>query len=510
MPATTVYLIALGVYLVAMIAIGYYGFRRTKNHDDYMLGGRDLPPAVAALSAGASDMSGWLMMGLPGAIYLSGLIEAWMAIGLTIGAYLNWRLVAPRLRAYTEVANDSVTVPIFLENRTHDRTHLLRIVAGVVILVFFTLYVSSGMVAGGKFFVSSFGGDYLTGMLVIGGVTVLYSLFGGFLGASYTDFVQGVLMMLALIGVPILAFIAVLNAGDSATAAFESHMTPGQLSFFGDDFSFSTVIVIVSALAWGLGYFGQPHIIVRFMALRNAREAKTARRIGMGWMVLSLLGTIVSGFLGIAYLSLNGIELDDVTAETVVLEMAQLLFHPFIAGLVLAAVVAAIMSTISSQLIVSSSALIDDIGIVIFKKKPSPKAGVWLGRLGVLVISVVAILLSLDQNSSILELVSFAWAGFGAGFGPLILLSLFWRRLTNWGAIAGMVLGSATVFIWPIFGTGLYELLPGFVIGLVAAVVVSLATHRPDTVDDREIQDEFTRTGAIVLEGIHGEDASAS
>ena len=496
MSDTVVYLIALAVYLLAMIAIGFYGFTQTKSDEDYVLGGRNLPAPVAALSAGASDMSGWLMMGLPGAIYLGGLMEAWMAIGLTIGAYLNWKLVAPRLRAYTEVAKNSLTVPIFLENRTRDRSHVLRIVSGVVILVFFTLYVSSGMVAGGKFFESSFGGEYLTGMFLIGGVTVLYSLFGGFLGASFTDFVQGIMMFLALIAVPIFAFIAVGSFEEVA-----AQITPEQLSWTGGQSVGAAILGIVSAAAWGLGYFGQPHIIVRFMALRNAGEAKVARRIGMGWMIVSLLGTVLAGFIGIAYLNQQGIALDDVTAETVVLVMAQTLFHPFIAGLVLAAVVAAIMSTISSQLIVSSSALVDDIARVFFKKELSQRTGLWLGRGGVLVVSIVAMALALDDESSILDLVGVAWAGFGAAFGPLILLALFWRKLTNWGAIAGMIVGSVTVFVWPLLGTGLYELVPGFILALVVTMIVSAATYTPDTSDDRAVQKEFTDTQSIVIEG---------
>ncbi|MGI6877623.1 sodium/proline symporter PutP [Microbacterium sp. gxy059] len=501
----TIYLIALGVYFAAMIAIGFYGYSQTKSGEDYVLGGRSLPAPVAALSAGASDMSGWMMMGLPGAIYLSGLIEAWMAIGLTLGAYLNWKLVAPRLRAYTEVAKNAVTVPTFFENRTHDKTHILRIVAGLVILVFFTLYVSSGMVVGGKFFVSSFGGEYLAGMLLIGGITILYSLFGGFLGASFTDVVQGVMMMLALVAIPIMAFIAVVNAGEASDIV--NNITPEQASFFGGEISGPTILAIVSAFVWGLGYFGQPHIIVRFMALRSAHEAKVARRIGIGWMALSLLGAVISGFIGITYLQTQGIVLDDVSAETVVLEMAKLLFHPFIAGLVLSAVVAAIMSTISSQLIVSSSALVDDIAKIFFKKQLSAKAGLWLGRAGVLLVSVIAVLLALDDESSILGLVSFAWAGFGAAFGPIVLLSLFWRKLTSWGAIAAMVVGSVTVFTWPLLETGLYEILPGFVFALVVAIVVSLATYKPGTKDDDEIQKEFTDTGAIAIQGAPSKDA---
>ncbi|MFJ4253850.1 sodium/proline symporter PutP [Microbacterium sp. NPDC090003] len=482
---------ALALYFAGMLLIGWFAFRRTSDHEDYMLGGRNLPPWVAALSAGASDMSGWLVMGLPGAIYVSGLIEAWIAVGLTIGAYLNWLLVAPRLRAYTEVSRNSITVPSFFENRLRDGTRLLRIISGVVILVFFTLYISSGMVAGGVFFESSFQGDYLVGMLLVTGVTLAYTLFGGFLGASLTDVVQGLMMVIALIVVPVAAIVAIGGFGE--TGALIAEAAPDHLSLLsGTALTGGTVLAIVSALAWGLGYFGQPHIIVRFMALRSPQEAKSARRIGISWMVLSLGGAVFSGLVGIAFIAQRGIDLAN--PETVVLLMSQTLLHPFVAGLVLAAVLAAIMSTVSSQLIVSSSALVEDIYKVFRKTPPSSKTLVRLGRIGVLGVTVIAAVLALTPNDTILGLVSFAWAGFGAAFGPIILLSLFWRRLTNWGALAGMVVGAATVFLWKPLNTGLYELLPAFVFALIAAVVVSLLTYRSNP----EIDEEFAEAGAMV------------
>ncbi|MCE7481003.1 MULTISPECIES: sodium/proline symporter PutP [Microbacterium] len=485
--------IALGLYFAAMLVIGYLAFRRTTDHEDYMLGGRDLPPWVAALSAGASDMSGWLVMGLPGAIYLSGLIEAWIAVGLTIGAYLNWLLVAPRLRAYTQVSRNSITIPSFFENRLRDSSRLLRILAGVVILVFFTLYISSGMVAGGFFFESSFNSDYLLGMVLVGGVTLLYTLFGGFLGASFTDVVQGVMMLIALIVVPVAAIIAVGGFGEVAT--YVDDLAPNHISLIGGTaLTGGTILAIVGSLAWGLGYFGQPHIIVRFMALRNPGEAKTARRIGMSWMIISLVGAVFSGFVGIAYMAHQGIDLAN--PETVVLVMAQTLLHPFIAGLVLAAVLAAIMSTISSQLIVASSALVEDL-FKVAKKEPSPKLLMILGRGTVLCVAIIAMLLALIPNDTILGLVSFAWAGFGAAFGPLILLSLFWRKLTNWGALAGMFVGAAGVFIWKAVWPEMYELLPSFICATIVAVVVSLLTHK-DGERQNEILQEFTETGTLL------------
>ncbi|MFI2104125.1 sodium/proline symporter PutP [Isoptericola sp. NPDC019693] len=469
--------IAIVVYLLAMLGIGYAAYRRTDDLDDYMLGGRRLRPGVAALSAGASDMSGWLLMGLPGAIYATGLVEAWIAIGLTVGAWLNWKFVAPRLRAYTEVANNSITVPSFFDNRLRDPAHLLRVAAGLIVLVFFTFYVSSGMVAGGTFFESSFGLDYLTGLLVVGGVTLAYTLFGGFLGATWTDVAQGLLMLAALVAVPVIAIVDLggwgavtegIRAADAATGT--TH-----LSFLAG----ASATGVISALAWGLGYFGQPHIIVRFMAIRSPQDAKAGRRIGIGWMVLTALGAVMTGLVGVAYATVKGLDVDN--PETIFLVLAQLLFHPLVAGLVLAAVLAAIMSTISSQLIVSSSALVEDL-VRMTGIRLSTRAEVMLGRAGVLVVAVVAGLIALDRTSSILDLVGFAWAGFGAAFGPVVILSLYWRRLTRWGALTGMVAGAVVAFAWgrSSLADSLYEIVPGFAIGLVVAVVVSLLTPRPD------------------------------
>ena len=483
---------ALALYFAGMLLIGYFAYKRTSDHEDYMLGGRNLPSWVAAISAGAADMSGWLVMGLPGAIYAAGLIEAWIAIGLTIGAYLNWLLVAPRLRAYTEVSRNSITIPSYFENRLRDTSRSLRIVSGLIILVFFTLYISSGMVAAGIFFESSFNGDYLFGMLLVGGITLLYTLFGGFLGASLTDVVQGLMMLIALIVVPVAAIIAIGGLDTTSTLITENG-GEGFLSLLGGGaVTGGTFLAIVSALAWGLGYFGQPHIIVRFMALRSPQEAKSARRIGISWMVVSMCGAVVSGLVGIAYMAQRGITLDN--PETVVLLMSQTLLHPFVAGLVLAAVLAAIMSTVSSQLVVCSSALVEDLYKVVRKTPPSDKRLVLMGRMAVLVVAIIAILLAITPNDSILGLVSFAWAGFGAAFGPIILLSLFWRKLTNWGALAGMFVGAATVFIWKALDTGLYELLPAFVFAFIAAVVVSLVTYKHND----EIQQEFTDTGTML------------
>lgn len=492
MSAETYQIIAIAIYMVAMLAIGYYSYRKTVNLTDYMLGGRSLGPAVTALSAGAADMSGWLLMGLPGAIYLSGMGEAWIAIGLTIGAYLNWLYVAPRLRVYTQVSNDSITIPSYLESRLKQSSRLLRVASGLIILLFFTFYVSSGMVSGGVFFESSFGLDYHTGLLIVSGVTVAYTLFGGFLAVSYTDFLQGLLMFLALIAVPIVGVFT--TGGLSETVESIKAVDPTHLSLFAG----TTFVGIVSAVAWGLGYFGQPHIIVRFMAISSVKETKQARRIGIGWMILSLAGAIGTSLVGVAYYQQNpNLSLDN--PETVFIALGQIIFHPFIAGIMLAAILAAVMSTISSQLIVTSSALIEDLYKAVIKTDASDKTYVLYGRLAVLVVSIIALVIGWDQESTILKLVSFAWAGFGAAFGPVILLSLYWRKLTSQGAVWGMVVGAITVVIW---GTNetlsdtLYEIVPGFLLALIFTVVVSLLTYKPNA----EIEKEFDETVRLLKE----------
>lgn len=483
-------LIAIGLYMVLMLLIGFYAYRKTSNLTDYMLGGRSLGPAVTALSAGAADMSGWLLMGLPGGLYLNGLADAWIAIGLTIGAYLNWVLIAPRLRSYTQVANDSITIPSYLENRFKDSTKLLRIVSSLVILIFFTFYVSSGMVSGAVFFESSFGLHYKTGLFIVAGVVVAYTLFGGFLAVSWTDFIQGLIMVIALLLVPAIAIFK--TGGPAETFETIRSIDPTLLDLFKG----TTVLGIISALAWGLGYVGQPHIIVRFMAIKTVKETKSARRIGMGWMILSLAGTSLTALIGIAYFHNIGAPLGKADAETVFIQLGQILFHPLIAGLVLAAVLAAIMSTVSSQLIVTSSALTEDLYKLMFRRNASDKELVFFGRMAVLVVAIVAALLAFDHNSTILKLVSYAWAGFGASFGPVVFLSLFWKKMNNWGAIFGMVTGAATVIIWSNLGLSdtLYEIVPGFIVNLIVSIVVSLATYK----HNGEIEKEFEQSKLLL------------
>ncbi|MCF6457901.1 sodium/proline symporter PutP [Pseudoalteromonas sp. MMG023] len=464
-----------------MLGIGFYAYKKsTSDVSGYMLGGRNLSPSVTALSAGASDMSGWMLMGLPGAMYLSGLSSAWIGIGLIIGAYLNYLIVAPRLRSYTELANDSITLPDFFENRFNDDKRVLRVISSIVIIVFFTLYTSSGVVAGGKLFESSFGLSYELGLYVTAGVVVVYTLFGGFLAVSLTDFVQGCIMFLALVLVP---FVVLSEVGGLSNAvATVEQINPSLLSFA----SGVSVLGVISAMAWGLGYFGQPHIIVRFMAIRSVKDLPTARRIGMSWMIVSLIGALATGFVGVVYVNQTGTELKD--AETIFILLSQVLFHPLIAGFLLAAILAAIMSTISSQLLVTSSSLTEDIYKAFFNQQASQKTLVTVGRISVLAVALLAIFLAYDRNSSILSLVSNAWAGFGAAFGPVVILSLYWARMTKQGALAGIISGAVTVLLWiylPISVNGdslsslMYEIVPGFIIATLAIVIVSRLTDEP-------------------------------
>lgn len=464
MDATTITFI---VYLVGMLAIGIVAYRLTDDLSDYILGGRSLGPGVAALSAGASDMSGWLLLGLPGAMFAAGMNQIWIAIGLAVGAWLNWQLVAPRLRVYTEQAGNALTLPDFLENRFSDETRLLRVLSAVVILLFFTFYTSSGLVAGAKLFEASFGMSYTAALWIGAAVIISYTFLGGFLAVSWTDFVQGILMFLALIIVPIVTIQEVGSWSDITAAAAEKG--PGLLDAFHD----MTLLGIISLAAWGLGYFGQPHILARFMAIKNIGDVPMARLIGMGWMVAGLFGAIFTGFVAIAYFGPEGV--DD--PETVFILLSQVLFNPLVSGILLAAILAAVMSTIDSQLLVSSSAITEDFYKQILRKEASEKELVWIGRLSVLIIALIATLLATDRDSSVLSLVSYAWAGFGAAFGPIILLSLMWRGLSRNGALFGMIAGAVTVVVWKAQSGGLfdlYEILPGFIVCGVVAILVSL------------------------------------
>ena len=462
-------------YASLMLFIGFYFYRKNKSAEDYFLGGRSLGPVVSALSAGASDMSGWLLMGLPGALYVSGFVESYIAIGLTIGATLNWSFVAKRLRIYTSVVANSITIPDYFETRFDDDKHILRVVCAIVILVFFTFYVSSGLVGGAKLFESTFGIDYsyalTTGTLII----VAYTFFGGYKAVCWTDMLQGLLMLSALIVVP-LVMLSHLGGFESAMQAV-AEVKPSALTMSEG----VSLVGVVSALAWGLGYFGQPHILVRFMSIRSVKEIPTATIIGIGWMSISLIGACFMGVLGIAYVHKFELSLHD--PEKIFIVMSQLLFNPWIAGILLSAILAAIMSTASSQLLVSSSTLAEDFYKKIFKKDASEAMVLSLGKVGVLLVAVIAFLISTDKNSSVLSIVSYAWAGFGASFGSVMLFSLFWSKMTRVGAIAGMITGASVVVVWKNFiGLGIYEIVPGFLAASLVIVVCSLMGKvRPGT-----------------------------
>ncbi|ARP58914.1 sodium/proline symporter [Bacillus thuringiensis serovar kyushuensis] len=484
-------MVSLAIYMAGMLYIGYWSYKKTSDLSDYMLGGRGLGPAVTALSAGASDMSGWMLMGLPGAMYATGLSSVWIAIGLLIGAYANYLIIAPRLRTYTEVANDSITIPDFLENRFKDRTKILRFVSAIVILVFFTFYASAGLVSGGRLFENSFNLDYKIGLFVTVGVVVAYTLFGGFLAVSWTDFVQGCIMFIALVLVPIVAFTDV--GGVTETFNTIKQVDASHL----DMFKGTTILGIISFLAWGLGYFGQPHIIVRFMAITSIKDLKTSRRIGVGWMTISIIGAMLTGLIGIAYYAKNNATLQD--PEMVFVTFSNILFHPYITGFLLSAILASIMSSISSQLLVISSAVTEDFYKTFFRRNASDKELVFIGRLSVLVVAMIAVVLAYHPSDTILTLVGYAWAGFGSAFGPVILLSLYWKRTNKWGVLAGMIVGAVVVIAWvqiPSLKAIMYEMVPGFFCSLLTVIVVSLLTKEPV----KAVHREFNEMEAILEE----------
>lgn len=509
-------LLAFAVYMCVMIVIGARYAKQTKNSEDYFLGGRNLNGWVAALSAQASDMSGWLLMGLPGSVYAFGTGQAWIAVGLFIGTVCNWLFVSSRLRRYTICADNALTFPSYLENRFHDKKQILLVASSVVIVIFFLVYTASALTAGGKLFASVFGIDYTVALTIGAAVILIYTFLGGFMAVCVTDFIQGMLMLVGILCVPIVAYILV-GPQNVISLIGESGVAGGASSYLNimqDSGSQVSPVYVISQLGWGLGYFGMPHILVRFMAVSSEKELKKSKVIAIIWVALSLGAAIFIGILGRAYLypTILG-ETTDISAENVFIEMIKQVFTQdlhlaFIGGLFLCGILAAIMSTADSQLLVTASSVAEDLFKGVFRKDASDKTVLRVSRATVVIVAVVAYIIALNPKSSVMGLVSNAWAGFGAAFGPIVLLSLYWKRVNLPGAIAGIVSGAATVLVWdyiPMFATGvmdekgkeivntlatqtgLYSLVVGFGISLVLIVVVSLLTKKPSD----EMMQEF-------------------
>ena len=463
--------IQFGIYLLMMLGIGYYSMRKTKNNEDFIIGGRSLGPVTSAISAGASDMSSWLLLGLPGAVFASGLVDGvWISLGLILGAYGNWYVVAPRLRALSQQLN-AVTLPTYLSNRFEDTSGVIRTVSAVVILVFFTLYVASGLKGGTLLFAHSFGATEQTA-LIITMVVVSYTFLGGYMAVCWTDLIQGLLMLSALVFCSLLSFYAISGSGVDIAAA-----NPKAFNIA------TTWITGASLMAWGFGYFGQPHILARFIGIRSVEDVPRARRVGMTWMILCLVLSVSIGVVGIGYNVLSpmaGVSGPDGNKERIFLALVSALFHPVFAGFILAAVLAAVMSTADSQLLVLTSALTEDLT---FFNKFTDVQKAWISRFGVVGFAVIAYLITSASGGTILAMVGYAWGGFGAAFGPVIILSLVWRGTTKYGALAGMIVGAVTIFIVKnyitIEGEYFYELLPGFILAFIAIIIVSSITAKP-------------------------------
>ncbi|MEZ8877651.1 sodium/proline symporter PutP [Vibrio lentus] len=465
-------------YLIMMLAIGVIAYKRTSNSTDYFLGGRSLGPWPAALSAGASDMSGWLLLGLPGYAYAAGFEAFWLAGGLLVGTWANWLINAKRLRTYS-ITTESLTLPEFLSRRFNDNSKLIQTISAFFILLFFLFYTSSGLVAGGKLFETVFGLDYTTAVIIGTVCVVSYTLFGGFLAVAWTDLVQGLLMSAALLVVPI----AAMNGGLGQLSNDLHSINPELLTLWNDAKGEPlSAIAIISLVAWGLGYFGQPHILARFKATRSNKDLVTARRIAVIWTALSMVGAMLVGLVGLIYVTNSGApKLDD--GEKIFMLLVNAMFHPVIAGILLAAILAAIMSTADSQLLVSSSAMAEDLYKQVLKKDATSEEIVRVGRFAVILISLIALVLAMTPDSSVLGLVSYAWAGFGAAFGPAIVLSLYWSRMNRNGALAGIVVGGVTIVLWKQFTGGwfdVYEIVPGIILSTISIVVVSLITGEPE------------------------------
>lgn len=479
-------LLAFILYLAVMMAIGIYYSRKQKKLSQYILGDRKLGPWVTSMSAEASDMSGWMLMGLPGYAYLHGLSAFWTGFGLIAGTWANWVLTAKRLRHYTEIANNSLTIPDYLSNRFEDKKSGLRLICALFIILFFVIYTSSGFVSAGKLFNTIFGLPYFTALLVGAGVVIFYTFLGGFSAVSMTDFVQGIMMFFTVLYIPIAA--TIVMGGPAPTAAALAGEGRDFFSFFPGSMNFLTLIIMmISSLGWGLGYFGQPHILVRFMAINNPSELKKSTKIAMSWVILSLTFAVAIGVVGKAYLTTP---LENADAERVFIVMAETLSVPFVTGLIWSAILAAIMSTASAQLLVTASAVSKDLYQPFLRQHASEKELIFVSRITVLLIAACSIYLASDPNSYIFAIVSYAWAGFGASFGPAVLLSLYWKRMTLKGAYAGIIVGGITVLIWKHFAwLDLYELVPGFLLSVTAIIFVSLIDKKPSL----SIQNNFEK-----------------
>ncbi len=458
-----------------MLAIGYYSMTKTKNNQDFIIGGRSLGPVTSAISAGASDMSSWLLLGLPGAVFASGLVEGvWISLGLIIGAYVNWLVIAARLRDYSEKLH-AVTIPTFIANRYEDTSGLLKTVSTLVILIFFTLYVASGLKGGTLLFAHTFGATEQTSLLITTLVVVSYTFLGGYMAVCWTDLIQGILMLAALTFCAILGYLAIAGSTDLIT-----NTNPNAFKFS------TTWITGASLMAWGFGYFGQPHILARFIGIRSVKDVPRARRVGISWMVICLLLATAIGLIGIGYNEIHplaGVSGEGGNKERIFLALTSTLFHPLIAGIVLAAVLAAVMSTADSQLLVLTSSLTEDLS---FFNKYDEKRKAIISRFGVVGFALLAFLIAATDKGTILSMVGYAWGGFGAAFGPLILLSVCWKGTTRHGALAGIIVGALTIFIVKnyikIEGEYFYELLPGFILAFMAIVIVSSFTKKPSSV----------------------------
>ena len=494
-------LVSFAAYMGMMITIGALYMKKTSSSEDYFLGGRGLGGWVAALSAQASDMSGWMLMGLPGAVYAFGTGQAWIAVGLLAGTILNWIFVSGKLRKYTIKANNSLTLPSFFENRFHDKKRILLTTSSVVIVVFFLVYTASAFSAGGKLFQTVFGVDYRVALTIGAAVILIYTFMGGFMAVCVTDFIQGLLMLVGVLAVPIIAFFLLGGTGNLQALLESSGVSGGSASFLsllesgGRPY---TAMEIFSQVAWGFGYFGMPHILIRFMAVRDDKEIKKSKWVAIIWCTLSLTFACLIGVIGRAYFSPNVLE----NSENVFIEMIKKVFMsdlsiPFIGGLFLCGILAAIMSTAYSQLLVTASAVSEDIYHKIIRPKADNKKVLLVSRVTVLAVAVIAYIIALDPDNSIMGLVSNAWAGFGSAFGPLVLLSLYWKRTNLPGAVAGIVSGALTVIVWDYIplangqtlgsATGLYSLALGFLISLVLIILVSVSTKAPD----KDIINEF-------------------